>query len=253
MINAGGGRLLAVAAAVMALIAAPAGGEVPDLDATVSAGQARYAQVRDYTCLMSRTEWVERTGQYKVQSNIVLKHRKPGSFYLKWTEGSAKGTETLYVEGSNDGRMFVHYNNIFKFLTFALDPASQRALKNNRHTIREAHLGFFLEMIETNLRRARAAGDGQVAFTGEETLDGRASLQFEARLPQDKGYYGGRVLMNFDRELSLPIKVEVFGWDGRLWERYQFTQLVIDPGLRDEDFNLKNPAYQLGSHRIYGL
>jgi hypothetical protein len=245
-------RLFATIAAAT-LFSVPAAGEVPDLDAVVKAGLARYAQVQDYTCLLSRTELIPRTGQYKTQNNILLKHRKPGSFYLTWREGHAKGTESLYVEGKNGGRMFVHYDKFFKFLTFALDPASPRALRNNRHTIKEAHLGFFLEMIESSLRRARAAGDGQIAFAGEETIDGRATLRYEARLPQGKGYYGARVLMNFDRELSLPVKTEVFGWNGALWERYQFTRLVIDPGLSDADFDLKNPAYELGKHRVYGL
>lgn len=243
--------LIVVAAAT--LFAAPAAGDVPDLDAVVTAGRTRYAKVREYTCLMSRTEWIERNGRHKVQHNIVLKHRKPGSFYLKWIEEPSRGTESLYVAGENDDRMYVHYDNFFKFLTFALDPASPRALKSNRHTIREAHLGFFLEMIETNLRRARADGDGRVLFVGEGTLDGRATLRYEAHLPQGKGYYGGRIRMSFDRELSLPVETEVFGWDGTLWERYQFTRLAIDPGLTDADFDLNNTAYQLGRHRIYGL
>lgn len=246
-------KRLACAFLLLALAAAGAGAADPDLDSLVKAGMERYARVRDYTCLMWRTEWIERAGKYKVQGGILLKHRKPASFYLRWTEPPARGTESLYEEGRNGGRMLVHYNNFFRFLTFSLAPDHPRALRNNRHTIREAHLGFFLEMIESNRRRARESGEGHTEFLGEDTLDGRTMLLFGATLPPGRGYYCGRVLMGFDRESCLPLRVECYGWDGRLWEAYRFSRLVPNPGLTDADFDPKNPDYELGKHHVYEL
>jgi hypothetical protein len=199
--------LLSCSAAIGLVAVTSAYGQAPEFEMLVKKGTERYAQVQSYTCLLSRTEWIERTKSYKTQNNILLKRRKPGSIYLKWTEGPGKGTESLYVEGRNNGKMFVHYDNFFRFLTFSIDPASPRALKSNRHTIREADIGFFLDMIEQNMARARADHEGTLSFDGEEMIDSRPTLKYTAELPADRGYYGRRIAINIDRELSLPVKV----------------------------------------------
>jgi len=233
---------------LLSLLATATPGQGQDFEALVQKGMAVYDTVRDYTCLMDRTELLV-NGKLKEQRGIVLKHRKPASFYLKWIEG----TESLYVQGEHGDRLIVHFDNFFSFLNFSLEPAGKRAMKNNRHSVREAHLGFFLSMICENMERAKARGEGAIVYQGPGNLDGRPTLRFLAELPEAGGYYGGRIGIELDQELCLPVGIEVRGWDGTVWERYQFTKIRLNPGLDDANFDLNNPDYGFHGLRIYGL
>jgi outer membrane lipoprotein-sorting protein len=46
-----------------------------------------------------------------------------------------------------------------------------------------------------------------------------------------------------DIELYLPVKIEVYGWALELLEMYHFSNLEINVGLNDMDFDVNNPEY----------
>jgi hypothetical protein len=56
-------------------------------------------------------------------------------------------------------------------------------------------------------------------------------------------YYAGRVVLDVDEELRLPIRATIYDHDGNLYERYEHRDLKINVGLTDADFDPKNPAY----------
>ncbi len=57
-------------------------------------------------------------------------------------------------------------------------------------------------------------------------------------------YYAGRVVLDVDEELRLPIRALIYDHDGNLYERYEHRDLRINVGLTDSDFDPKNPAYR---------
>ena len=44
---------------------------------------------------------------------------------------------------------------------------------------------------------------------------------------------------------SLEIKAVMYNWDNQLQESYTYTQIAINPGLKDIDFDPDNPEYRL--------
>jgi hypothetical protein len=56
-------------------------------------------------------------------------------------------------------------------------------------------------------------------------------------------HYAGRVVLDVDEELRLPIRAMIYDHDGNLYERYEHRDLRINVGLTDADFDPKNPAY----------
>lgn len=56
-------------------------------------------------------------------------------------------------------------------------------------------------------------------------------------------YYGGRAEFILDKETGLPVKVSTWDWNGRLYESYEYPELVLNPGLTPKDFDPDNPAY----------
>jgi outer membrane lipoprotein-sorting protein len=55
-----------------------------------------------------------------------------------------------------------------------------------------------------------------------------------------------------DKELMVPLHYEAYDWPEQpagppvLLESYTYTDLKQNPGLTDEDFNPRNPAYHFG-------
>ena len=77
--------------------------------------------------------------------------------------------------------------------------------------------------------------------------DGRDVYQMESVLPKDPeaGYYCHRIVLYLDFMRSFPIGAEVYDFDNQLRESYFYTEIKLNPGLTDRDFDPKNPEYRL--------
>lgn len=209
---------------------------LPSVEQVIAEARTAYAQVEDYTCILHRRERVN--GKLKAQSDVVFKYKKPSRFYMKWPQDTI---EAIYAQGRYDNRMVIHGGWLFKFLSVAVDPAL--ALKSNRHTLLEADIGHILTVLESNYRLAQAKGNARIVFEGMEHLDGREVLVFSGLFPPDEGYYGHRVRIDVDRDNRLPIRITVHGWEDELLEMYHFTELALNVGLTEEDFDVDNDTY----------
>ena len=56
-------------------------------------------------------------------------------------------------------------------------------------------------------------------------------------------FYAGRLVLWIDDELQLPIQVDLYDHEGKLYEHYEHHDLEVNVGLTDADFDPKNPAY----------
>lgn len=201
-----------------------------------------YDQVTDYTCLFYKKELVK--DKYVEQKNIIVKHRKPSSFYLKWTEGDEKGTEVIYVEGRNNNKLTAHKGGLLKWLTVNLDPGGSVAMKDNRHTVLDAHIGKIIDICDKNHKLARQLGVGTFERCGEKMIGGRAVTCIKATFPDDRRFYGGVNYIYSDKEYKFPVAVEIYGWNNELLEKYEYTRIKLNVGLTDKDFDPKNKEYE---------
>ena len=137
--------------------------------------------------------------------------------------------------------MVIHGGLLFRFMSIAVKP--EAALKYNRHTMPEADIGHILEVMETNYQRSLVNKDATVQIEKDEMLGNRNTWRITAEFPPDKGYYGHIVHLNIDKELHLPVKIEVYGWKQELLEEYIYENLELNTGLSEEDFDMKNKKY----------
>jgi hypothetical protein len=56
-------------------------------------------------------------------------------------------------------------------------------------------------------------------------------------------YYGKRALFHLDKETHLPLKVQIYDWNGQLYEDFEYRDVKLNPGLSAKDFDSKNPEY----------
>ena len=56
-------------------------------------------------------------------------------------------------------------------------------------------------------------------------------------------YYAGRIVLWIDKELKLPLQIDIYDHEGSLYEHYEHHDLKVNVGLTPADFDPKNPAY----------
>lgn len=210
-----------------------------------------YESVRDYTALFYKRERVD--GEWMPEETVFLKFQKPFRVYLRWLPGAHGGREALYVEGANGNKVLIHEpDGIARFFTFLLDPGGWRILQESRYPFTEIGIGRLIERIAQDARRAWSKGELRLIDRGTSTIKGREVLEVEGILPRDPraGYSYYRSTLSIDREFGLPVKASIYDWDNRLVGTYAYTDLRLNLGLGNEEFDSSNSAYNFPSWRI---
>jgi outer membrane lipoprotein-sorting protein len=227
-----------------------AAGEV-DLIRLLERAEQRYAELQDYSAIMITREWIK--DALEPEKSILLKFQRPFKVYMKWLEGLGKGREGLFVSDSHSGKFLVYEpNGLRRLITAALEPRDPRVLEVSRHPVTDIGIGRLLEIVGENVRRAAKTGGLKLIDRGQTEVAGRKVREVEGILPNDPkaGYYGYRVILSFDEERHLPIRVVVYDWENRLVEDYAYTQLRLNPGFAPNEFDPANPAYGFSGWRI---
>ena len=202
-----------------------------------------YARVNHYTATFLIQERLE--GELRPPQWLELKFKRPFKVYLHWLTGKNAGRRALYPAGVDGNELWVRVPILVGAVTVSLDPHSPRARKDSRHAITDVGIGRLLDFFSDNAYRGLQRGEVAVEDGGQGTTFDRQTHRYRLHFPSDpvKGYYCKTALIDVDREYRLPIYTEIFDWDGQLIERYGYHDLRLNPGLTDEDFNPKNPAY----------
>jgi outer membrane lipoprotein-sorting protein len=222
---------------------APAAAPEAEITRLLADAQKAYAAVNDYTATFIAQERIE--GALRGRQVGIIKFKKPFAVYLKRSEGPQAGLQGLYVKGQNDGKMLVRKGGILGLVTFRLDPKSKLVLDDNRHPITEAGIGFSLDLIEANRKRAVAEGCARVRRLPDDRKAQPPGIRYEliAEADQSAGYYCRRAIVTLDPKNRLMIAVQVYDWKDQLIEDYRFLNLRLNVGLTDMDFSPKNPEY----------
>jgi outer membrane lipoprotein-sorting protein len=206
--------------------------------------ESSYARVSDYTAVFRKQERLD--GKLLPEDTILLKFQKPLKVYMKWIQDPSKGTEALYVDGSNGNKLLVHRGGILGILTLSLDPRGSLALTKNRHPITEVGFGYLIDGLQRNIRMALLHGEFEIIRLAEETFRGRSATIVEGRFLARGGrtYYASRMVFYFDTELQLPVGAAFYDEGDALLERYSYSDVKLNVGLTPLDFSRENTAYR---------
>jgi outer membrane lipoprotein-sorting protein len=202
-----------------------------------------YARVDQYTATFLIQERLE--GELRPEQQLELKFRKPFKVYLRWLTGKNKGRQALYPAGVDGDELWVRVPMLVGAITVSLDPQSPKARRDGRHPITDVGIGRLVDLVSNNADRGLQRGELTIGNGGQHATFDRPTQRYTLHFPNDpaKGYYCMTAVIDVDREYRLPIYAEIFDWDGQLIERYGYLDLRLNPGLTDEDFDPKNPAY----------
>ncbi len=192
----------------------------------------------DYTCLYEKEEKAISDGE---KQTIRLSFRKPLDVRLEWLNDQGKVDQiAVYRQGFNDGKVIGRQSGLLGALAgkLRLDPNESLALSDSRHPITDVGLGKIIERALKDAVNPRISS----SFAGEETLAGRPSYKFEFTATGNEAVGGleaaRKALIWVDRELKLPVELELYDGANTLLERHRFKQIQINQKLSDKTFTL---------------
>lgn len=216
-----------------------------DSEEWLRGAEAAYDSVATYTAVFHKQQRV--AGKLLPEETILLKCRKkPFSLYMKWIRAPYKGSELLYVAGWNEGRIRAHRGGILRFVTRNIDPRDAGLMADNLRPVTSTGIGYLLDTVATNIRKAIKVGEVTFSERGQETVYGRNTQIVEVTFPKEraKDYDGYRYVINQDVETKMLVRIRIYDRDDRLVENYGYENLDLNAPLADADFDPKNPEYR---------
>ncbi len=214
--------------------------------------------VQDYSATIIKRERVNGKLQNEQQVFCKIRHARvspdgctPFSAYTRFLRPkSIEGQEAIWVEGCNEGKLIAHTTGLLNVIPFRLEPDGPVAMRGNRHTIREiGMLNLINQMIEKG-ERDRNYDECEVRFQRDVMVGATRCTRFEIIHPYPRDYFDFHIAKIYiDDERNLPIAYEGFLWPDEpggapvLLERYYYTNIQLNIGLTDEDFDPANPRY----------
>jgi hypothetical protein len=214
---------------------------------------AKYGSIDDYKCVFSKRERIN--GKLTPLHVMSMKVRtKPNSVYLRFQQPGA-GREAIYIDGRNSGKVVAHDVGLAKILagTLWLDPCGSMAMEDCRHPITEAGIGPLINTLLTRWSHELTADESVVELRHDQPLGARVCTRIDTIHPQrHANFLFHRATVHIDRELGVPIRFEAYDWpkaDGvapELVEEYGYSDIKVNVGLDDHDFDVANREYAFG-------
>ena len=215
--------------------------------------QDRYTSVSDYTCTLFKRERI--SGKLIPAHIMAMKVRtKPQSIYLRFQQ-PASGREAIYIAGRHGGKVLAHDVGFNKLLagTLALEPTSSRAMDSCRHPITEAGIGPLLDTVSKRWAVELNPNETVVKFADMLVGEQHCAMVESTHPKKARDFLFYRVRLYINKELGLPIRFEAYDWpkhkdaEPELAEEYTYTDLKLNVGLSDLDFDVANAAYSLAA------
>jgi hypothetical protein len=210
-------------------------------------------QVKDYTCTLIKRERIN--GTLLEHEYIFTKVRnQPFSVYMYFLGPAAQqGREVIYVEGKNNGDLLAHEGKGPKALfgTVSLKPTSILAMNNNRYPITEVGIKNLMKRLIEVAENDVKYGECNVQFfKGAKVGDVTTTLIDVVHPTPRRNFLFNEAKVYVDEERDFPIRYEAYDWPETpggapvLLEEYTYTNVKINVGLTDADFDDNNPAYK---------
>ena len=214
--------------------------------------------VTDYKAII--VSQVRVKGKLLPEQKVACKIRHPRtsggnqlgiSVYMKFlSPASSADQEVIWVEGQHDGNLIAHTTGLMNIARFHLKPDSMLAMRNSRHPITEIGFRNLMAKIVEQGTRDRKYGECEVTVKRNIGIEDRKCVMLEVMHPVKREHFEFHIARIYlDQELEIPIAYEGFSWPEEeggepvLEEKYFYTQLKLNVGLQDSDFDPSNPDY----------
>ena len=185
----------------------------------------------------------------KVENGVI---KTPFSVYLTYLKpADLKGREVIYVENQNKGHVVAHEGGLKgRFIpTVELDPKGMMAMRGQRYPITDVGIeNLCVKLIEKG-ERDRQYGECSVDQRPVKLGDRPGTLITVVHPIERPHFDFHRAEIFIDEELGVPVRYAAYLWpkspggEGELIEEYTYQNVRINIGLKDIDFDRRNPKY----------
>ena len=232
----------------------------PLLRRAAHAYEAMQLGVRDYTCTIAKRERVDgrlRAMEF-VQAKIRHEQKKNGQLvapfgvYLRFLQPrKVEGREVLFVRGRNQGKMLVKRGGQrLASLTTSLDPRGNLAMREARYPVTEIGIKRLVAKLIDVLQEEIQYPECEVKYYRNAKINGRSCTRVRVIHPLRRSHFRYHMAEVFiDDERQIPLRFVSYDWPQaaggkpRLLEEYTYFNLKTNVGLRDTDFERRNPDY----------
>jgi hypothetical protein len=208
------------------------------LDRQLKAVAEKMSGVRDVRATLVRREMVN--GVVKPEEIIDFRERfSPHSLRLVWTGPEHRGRKMIYVEGANNDEVLIHPDGLAGLIAHEVRMSirSPRIFAESRYPPDLAGYDRLVARVERACSVLRSEGRLSVQAGAPSRGDGRSLQAFEIRGKYEGGRYPiSEMIVWFDLDLGLPVRVVSYDLEGRMAEDYDWRDLQLNVGLTDKDF-----------------
>ena len=209
--------------------------QISRLHEILAQSAAAYESVRDYRAVFYKQE--ESAGKMGPREKIFLKFEKPFKIFMHWMDTRKKGLQVLYERGKRDGKLAVHQPGLLFGLAQVvyLDQNSPWVREGSEsYDIEDAGIGTFLrdfaKMVRAGTEQNKIRAQVSLKPEGQEV-----DVSFPGSTP-DGDYFASRTQVLFDARTRLPVRMSLYGWDGKLTGVYEYQELNLNIGADDSEF-----------------
>ncbi len=240
----------------------PAGDDAPrhTLDPALDLGRGVerriLEKVSDYSCKLVKIDRID--GDLREPEEIQIKVRIPKeeggvvvqkySIFLEYLSPSKlKGRKVLFIEGENDGKMYVKVGGRAPGFLHVKDyPDSARVLSTSRYPVTDLGFQHLAKTLLDRAERSRQAdpdGDNtEVSITPGVLVEDRSSTRIRVFRPKRQADQHHIDELYIDDSLQVPVRMIAYDWpetpggEPVLLESYTYTDVRLNVGLPDSDF-----------------
>ena len=205
------------------------------------------SKVKDYEATFSKRELV---GKKLLTTDMFVKFREqPFSVYIKYLNPHA-GREVIYVAGKNKDRLLAHAEGVASLVgTLKLKIDSKDAMEENRYPITMFGMKNLVQTLIQQWEADDKHDDVMVKFFPNAKLDKVECKVAETSFPKQVSHAKFHMTrLYIAKDSGLPVRVEQFGFPAAgqqppVIEEYNYSNIKLNIGLTDIDFDTDNKAY----------
>ncbi len=214
--------------------------------------------IRDYTATLVSQVFVDGKLQPEKYLKVKIRHantrdgiQTPFSVYTCFLKPKENvGQEVIWVAGQNDGNIVAHTTGLLNVKRFYLDPDGSIAMEGNRYPIGDIGMRNLIVKMREFGEKDRQHGECIVKIQRNVEINGCTCTRIQAAHPYQRDHFDFHIARIYiDDARNIPIAYEGYLWPDKegepapLLEKYYYTDVKLNIGLTDEDFDASNKAY----------